>query len=115
MERFLATSMIVVSLGFLVFIGAAMCVHATPPQEDPPAVPIRTFVNDVFQTANQQTFTLSQMPDISRDISVYLNGALQLQGLDYTLVGQHLMFLPAQPVGDGPVIQVKYSPIIAAQ
>ena len=115
MERFLATCVIVATLALLALVGAAICVHATPRPQDAPAVPIATFVADVFQTPNQQTFTLSQMPDRSCDVSVFLNGALQLAGLDYTLVGEHLTFLPAQPVGDGPVIQVKYTPLIKAQ
>ena len=62
---------------------------------------------DVFRNPGQ-TFTLTAVPSDLADVSVYLNGLLMLEGLDYTLSGSALTFT-GQQIEDTPVIQVKYS------
>ena len=64
------------------------------------------FQTDVFQDCSQ-SYTLTGTPAANTPVSVYLNGLLMLQGLDYALDGSTLTFT-GQTIGDSPVIQVQY-------
>lgn len=63
---------------------------------------------DVF-TATSQTYTLSAAPVTTRNVKVFLNGLLMLQGADYTVSGQTVTFTGQSTAGmSAPVVQVFY-------
>lgn len=64
---------------------------------------------DSWQGVARQTYTLSAVPAMTRNLKVFVNGMLALQGLDYTVGYQSVTFTALQ-VGamQSPVVQVFY-------
>jgi hypothetical protein len=54
------------------------------------------------------TFTLSGMPSPATSLTVYRNGMLQKQGLDFTLSGNQIQFVPAAAPQAGDTLLTSY-------
>jgi len=62
----------------------------------------------VVPAAGQTSFSLTAAPVTGSLVRVYRNGVLQWQGVDYSLTGAAVLFLPGQGTGPGDLIQVFY-------
>lgn len=62
----------------------------------------------VVPAGGQVLFSLTAAPVAGSLVKVYRNGVLQWQGVDYSLTGAAVLFLPGQGTGPGDLIQVFY-------
>jgi hypothetical protein len=83
-------------------------VNAAPPVIRAVAPATQDLVEKFVVTTAATTFTLAAIPGKGCVPQVARNGVLMTEGIDYTVAGATVSFLPVQPVLAGDIVQIRY-------